>query len=331
MNEKINIKYIKHVFRIIGARSWNWINISVGDFFEKYFLTTKSKTLTYPPLFILGAPRSGSTVLFQIITDAFDVGYLSNRHCRWFGAPALVERHANPQNINKPSDFSSVHGSTTHDYDPAECGAWWYRFFRKNSAYVTGDQVDLKKMHSFRRSVLSLDQAVRKPLVFKNLYAGLRLEPIVEALPEALFLIIERDLLDNAQSILKGRYDISGSYDRWWGMFPPNGESLISLSPVEQVVGQIKAVNSLIDSDLKRLVASDRLIHIRYEDLCKDVHRTIDEIRMFFQKMGVELKPRFEVPKQFKVRKSVAIPQNMFDELCRFIGGKSGNFNDSDL
>jgi len=42
--------------------------------------------LRYPPLFIIGPPRTGSTLLYQLVVQRFDVGYLANRHCRLYGA-----------------------------------------------------------------------------------------------------------------------------------------------------------------------------------------------------------------------------------------------------
>lgn len=44
-----------------------------------------------PPTFILGPPRCGSTLAIQVMIEALDVGYMSNAHCRWHGAPAVAE------------------------------------------------------------------------------------------------------------------------------------------------------------------------------------------------------------------------------------------------
>jgi hypothetical protein len=67
--------------------------------------------LNHPPVFIVGAPRSGSTLLYQLIVVRFDVGYLSNLHCRLYGAPSLVERMAG-RRLEPPAVFSSDHGRT---------------------------------------------------------------------------------------------------------------------------------------------------------------------------------------------------------------------------
>jgi len=266
-------------------------------------------------IFVLGPPRCGSTLFIQTLTDAFDVGYLSNAHCRWFGAPVLLERLSRPLKDKQPSDYSSNHGRTKRDSDPAECGAWWYRFFRKRPAYVTNLDVSERKMRAFRSSLARLHEAFGKPLVFKNLYASLRLEPMAHYVPEALYIVIERDWVDNAQSILKGRQDALGTYDLWWSVPPPNVQALEKLTPVRQVVGQIESIHRLIDEDVERLGLEERVFRVRYEDFCGDVHGTLDRFQAFTTRHGIGLERRFEVPKRFSVSQSVKIPQPMYEEV----------------
>jgi hypothetical protein len=115
--------------------------------------------LAHRPIFVLGAPRSGSTIVVQVITDALDIGYISNRHCSWFGAPALAERLFRPLGNRPDSDYRSSYGVAFGPHAPAECGEWWYRFFRRQPPYVTLDEVDPARMEAFRFSVAALTQA----------------------------------------------------------------------------------------------------------------------------------------------------------------------------
>ncbi|WP_163575251.1 sulfotransferase [Halomonas faecis] len=270
-------------------------------------------------VFIIGPPRSGSTLLMQTLTDAYDVGYLTNRHCRWFGAPALAERLYNPLGDKSPSDFQSNYGRTKKPSDPAECGAWWYRFFRRQPAYVTRGEVSERKMRAFSRSIASLQNTSGKPLIFKNLYASLRLDPMSVYLPEALYIVIERDLKDNAESILKGRKDALGSYQHWWSVPPPNVGALDELSPVQQAVGQIESIHELIDRDIERLGLEDRVFRVSYEDFCEDVHGTLYRFQDFMARHGIELERRFEVPYRFEIEHSQKIPQDMYEELGDYV------------
>lgn len=283
----------------------------VGDWLAPNFIMTQE----CKPVFIIGPPRCGSTLIMQTLVDAFDISYLSNAHCRWFGAPALFEKMWRPLASKKASDYTSVHGRTRADTDPAECGDWWYRFFPKQPAYVTKKDVNPRKMMAFRRSLAALAKSSGKPLVFKNLYASLRLEPIVAYVPRALFVLIERDLLDNAQSILRGRQDVYGSYEPWWSVPPPDVTYLSALPPVQQVVGQIESIHELINRDIERLGLAEKTFRTRYEDFCRDVNATLEQFNVFMASHGIDLQRRFEVPGSFTPDHSVKIPASMYKEL----------------
>jgi len=255
----------------------------------------------------------------QVLTDAFDVGYLTNQHCRWFGAPAIADRILDPFKAKQLSNYESRHGRTEKLSDPAECGAWWYRFFRRDPPYVTREEVNPRKMQAFLHSLHALETSMDRPLVFKNLYASLRIDPIAQQIPNALFVVVERDLTDNAQSILQGRKDAMGSYEPWWSVPPPNVSELQSLTPVQQAVEQVRSVHSLIVEDIERLGLKEQTFRVNYEAFCQDVHGTLESINQFALKNNVTLWPRFEVPAQFEASSSRKIPDAMYEELLSYV------------
>ena len=276
--------------------------------------------LRYPPIFIVGAPRSGSTLLAQVLTDALDIGYLSNRHCQFFGAPAMADRLFTPLRKKEPSDFQSLNGTTRKSYGPNECGDWWYRFFRRDPAYVPQEEADLDKMRQMRRSIAALTKAQGKPVLMKNLYASLRLQPILAQIPEALIVVIKRNELDNAHSLLEGRQKLHGSYAHWWSVEPPNIERLKPLPPHVQVVEQVRAIYALIESDLQESrIDAGRVINVTYEGLCANARQTVGEIRRFLADNGASVRPLFEVPDSFQLRNEVRINQEVYEALANYI------------
>lgn len=269
-----------------------------------------------PPVFVIGPPRSGSTVIIQTITEAFDVAYFSNRHCRFFGAPALAERIFRPTNDRPPSEFQSEHGWAKGRYAPSECGEWWYRFFRRTPAYTPLREADEWKMRRFRRSLLAMTSATSKPLVLKNLYASLRLEPMARHVREALYVIVRRGERANAHSILEGRKKALGRYDQWWSVPPPNVDDLISLDPAGQVVGQIRAINRLIELSMANgTIQPERCLVLDYESFCADVHGALNQLEAFFLSNGIRVMRRAEVPAQFPMRSGVRIDHKLYDRL----------------
>jgi Sulfotransferase family len=252
--------------------------------------------LPQTPIFIVGAPRCGSTLVHQLVVARFDVGYLSNLHCRLNGSPAVVERLAGRW-AGRRVAFESMHGTTSGPLAPSECGPYWYRFFRTRPQAVGADDADPERMARLRRSVAAFGAASGRPLVFKNLINSLRLEPLRQALPEALFLVVTRDLAANARSLLVGRRRRSGTYDTWWSAEPREVDRLRALAPAAQVVEQVRAVNAAVARERERAPA--RFCELRYEGVCEDPRGALEAVGRFAAEHGCTLRPRADVPARF--------------------------------
>lgn len=284
-----------------------------------------SLPLAHPPVFIIGPPRCGSTLLMQLIASTLDVGYLSNRHCQWSGSPAVAEylyrasRHA-LQNAT----YESAHGRTEGWHGPAECPGWWYRFFRRHPSYVSVLDADPQAMKCFRRSLAFLAAVGRKTFVFKNLYASVRICPITKWVPESLFIVVYRDEIANACSLLQARHDRFGSYEPWFSLEPPGVESLKDAPPAEQVVEQIRRIYSVIDRDLSAsAVPATRRLNLQYEEVCRSPSETIGRIREFLSQNGEQVAEKAQPPLQFSSRSAAPDHQTLYYAVCEYSGRKS--------
>ena len=287
---------------------------------ESLGVKNPEEPLRHPPIFILGAPRSGSTLAIQVLTDALDFGYISNCHCRWFGAPALAERLFH-QTANRPkSDYSSSHGITSGIHAPAECGEWWYRFFRRAPPYVALADVEPRKMYEFRRAVAALTNAFDRPILFKNLYASLRIQPIAHYLPESLFIVINRNEVDNGHSLLEARLKRFGSYQPWLSVEPPDAERLKTLPAHEQVINQIRHTYTTIDFDLKQAgVSPSRRFDLVYEEFCDDPASAVNSLQAFLVRNGCYVKDRrVAIPVSFVRRSHVRIDAQVYQAMVEY-------------
>ena len=311
------IKYLRPVNYL--NRALHIANSRILNHAESIFAPNVSESLSHPPIFFLGAPRSGSTLVVQVITDALDVGYLSNRHAQFFGAPGIAEKIFRPTRIRPSSNYCSNHGTTVGWHAPAESGDWWYRFFRRTPAYVQLDEVDEKKMCAFRRSVAALTNAFERPIIFKNLYASLRIQAIAHYLPESLFIVIHRNEVDNGHSLLETRLKTFGSYESWWSMEPPRVRQLKNLAPHEQVIEQIRHIHETIETDLElSKVHSSRRFNLTYEDFCENPKSKIKEIINFFTWNSCPVAQRKEAPDFFERRKIVRIDKKIYSAMLGY-------------
>jgi LPS sulfotransferase NodH len=273
--------------------------------------------LHHAPLFIVGAPRTGSTLLYQLVVEAFDVGYLSNRHCRLWGMPSLVERFRRPL---PPGAYESRFGRTSGPASPSECEQFWYRFFRRSPQYLPLEEADPAHLRRLRAAVRSLGNAAGRPLVFKNLLNTLRLRPLATALPEAVFVEIRRDLVATATSLLAGRKQLFGDYGHWWSSEPPEIARLRALPPEQQVVEQIRAVEALAARD-RQAIGGARFLELRYDDVCDDPARALASIAELAERNGFQLARRRDVPAKFPRSEPAKIDRDLHDRLLGYVTG----------
>lgn len=275
--------------------------------------------LRHPPIFFVGAPRSGSTLMIQVITDALDLGYISNRHCQWYGAPAIAELLFRPTTRKPVSNYQSMQGNTDGAYAPAECGQWWYRFFRRTPPYVTLHEVDLLRMLRFRQSIAALTNAFDRPLLFKNLYASLRIQAIAYYIPESLFIITHRNEVDNGHSLLEVRYKCFEDYETWWSMEPPEVETLKALPAHQQVIEQIRHIHATIERDLKNVdVPESRRFHICYEKFCENPPAQIDALNTFLKSNHCIVNKSGSIPKSFNRREDIRIDRSLYAAMTDY-------------
>lgn len=254
------------------------------------------------PVFILGAPRSGTTLLYQLLVEAFDVGYLANVHAEQPTDVARVEREQRPRAGRSGSDFESTHGATRQPWGPSEAGGFWYRFFDRAQHQVDHAAPEDRTVVQLRAAVRAFADACGAPVVFKNTINSLRVPALAAALPEARFVLIERDLADNARSLLVGRAR-RGKLADWWGARPNGAEQVEHLDPATQVVWQAREVHDVAARALAQL-APERSLHVTYDELCAAPGDLVDRIATWLVASGATVERRADahVPAQFARR-----------------------------
>lgn len=257
------------------------------------------------PVFIVGPPRSGTTLVYQVITAAFDCGFVSNRHCYWYRAPVLVEKLKSTP-FGAKHEFESELGVSPGPHGPSECGSYWYRFMPRRPHSLEEDSLGEKQINAVRRAVFALQSSVRRPLVFKNLILSLRIRLLVRIFPASIFVVIHRDMADTALSILMARNKQFGNIHRWFSVRPESCQDVSNATdPFIQVATQVTGIYSEIESS-KRSLNSDRFIDVSYEDFCSSPESELFRIQGFLSSRGLALVRRtdFECPHSFMANRN---------------------------
>jgi hypothetical protein len=130
--------------------------------------------------------------------------------------------------------------------------------------------------------------AAGRPLVAKcnHLIASAHL--VADALPDAVFICVEREPLWLAQSLLKAREFLHGDRTRPYGLAD---SGLTVGDPLESVVAQVRFHADLAARQERRL-GGERFWRIRYEDFCGDPATVVGRVgRALFGKKAPQTLP----------------------------------------
>jgi hypothetical protein len=227
--------------------------------------------IKHPPIFLIGAPRSGSTAFIQLLYQSLYLSYISNIMAL---LPSTMVRQTQiyPRGATayqgkiQPSSFGYIPGV----FSPNEAGKIMRFWF---------DQ-DKIKIGAVRRTVSALTSATGSPFFFKNQTNTARLSSIQAVLPEARFLFLKRDVLFTAQSILLTRRVLYGNDNIWWSVGPPGYEAVLDKSPYYQVVWQVIRLEQIAEETCAK--QPSQAITISYEDFCENPSMIVEQVRVKF-------------------------------------------------
>ena len=252
----------------------------------------------WDPLFILGTPRSGSTLLFQVLAHSLRVTYLPRLANYGYGASHLMLRlFARSLARHRPL-FVSRFGATPGLLSPTESFAFWRRWFWKghDGDHYHPDPLPPAIAVDMRDSVRAIEAHRDAPMLVKCPYLALSVPALADAFPNARFVFIARDPIDVAVSILRGR--ASSPRKEWWSVRPPGYRTRLDQPETEQIMWQIAETTTILRGALEALPALRWRI-VRYEDLCERPREILGELREWLAPLGYESWPANDVPEHF--------------------------------
>lgn len=213
------------------------------------------------PLFIVGLPRSGSTVFYNTLALHPRVAWISQTSKK-FPRSLLLTR---------------IYSRVRLDRRPTEGHRIWRRFAPRDDDVLT--RADATEVHRrFYRRLVDVHERLTGRDRFLSKYPRnvLRMDWLDAIFPDALFLHLIRDGRAVARSTLEMR-DRHGGRDRWWGARPREWRELDRLDPLEAVSRQWKVT---IEHARRSAAAftEGRYIEIRYEDFCERPVETLVKV-----------------------------------------------------
>ena len=277
------------------------------------FLQARGSHRKPPPVFIIGPPRSGTSLLYELLVTRYHFAYISNLAHRfyltplaasWLGRSIIGKWHGN---------FTSRYGHIAGWGAPNE-GGWVWRRWLSDGDWTDGADFPDSDAEQLRELSEGLSGIFAAPFLNKNVMHSNRLRLMQKIWPDALYILVSREFTDNARSITRAERKEGGPAhdgDHWWSVRPKLAIDFIGHSDVDRAVVQVSGVHQDIANDIKA-IGADRMLTVNYAELCSDCSAGLDDIESFLARHDVKLQQRGDIPAKFETR--VSLPMDDAEE-----------------
>ena len=268
--------------------------------------------LKHQPVFIVGAPRSGSTILYQAITNLFDVLYIDNLICRFHKNLFFGFWLSNLFFKDMPhNNYIADHGNTSKHglHAPSECGQFWYRWLPTDHHFIDYDEITDDMVEQIRLEISAVINFWDKPIVFKNLNAGQRLRLISKCFPFAKVVYLKREPFFTVQSILLSRKKNKIQHNQLWSIKPFNYLEIEQFDEISMCCAQVYYLEKQIEKDAALL---SNFWTIYYEDMVNQPEKQFSIIAR-----TLEIEPKAEKGKAPEIynNSKITVPDNVSQNI----------------
>lgn len=255
-------------------------------------LISKPRSRIHPPTFIIGPPRSGTTLVALVIVKAFCRSFFSRiaiSLCLVNGSPkpevsSRVTRLAT-RLFSGVSKFENRYGKSRRITAPTESEIIWHSLFGTKYDAVDPASISRSQRDAIEQVVAATENGFgARPFVDKATTASVRIEVLRAVFPDAVFIRVTRDRMSVAQSIIIARQ--RPRFRDWIGARPKQCLGMENESVERQACAQIHYTERGIDEAIKS-VGEENFLTIRYSDVCADPNRQIRRVGAFFAAHGI--------------------------------------------
>lgn len=268
------------------------------------------------PLFVVGLPRSGTTLAYELLVQAFDLAFLTRAFSYSYGMPVATTRLVTRFTRRPAPRYESTYGRIPGLFSPAENHVMWLKWFAAPAElghYLPRALVDDGRAAEARRTLAAMTGIAGRQFVFKDVYFTMSPAAILEAFPSARIVVVQRDFEAVCASVYDARKHAQGR--RWWSVCPPFFTDVIDEDLLTQTAFQCVRARQLLERELDA-VSRDRCLVVDYEQICRSPVRYIDDIRQWVG-AGIVDREGGSVPPTFELRAPKTIPREMRESFAR--------------
>jgi len=206
-----------------------------------------------PPFyFVIGAPRSGTTLLTQLLAYCFDFGYITNVAARFWLNPVLgIQFSKDVLGEDALPSFSSNYANTRSVSDIHEFGRFWMSHLGLSSSQDVDWMVPTAESADLTLQALrAIQSEFNKPIVMKGIYPAYCYEWLNDEMGGQIkWVHIKRDPVDTCISILDARQKKLEDESAWFGWHIPKSDRdlIYGTEPYWQIAYQVRYFQSVYD------------------------------------------------------------------------------------
>jgi len=266
-----------------------------------------------PIIIVVGAPRSGTTLVAQSLIKHLPVCYFDNLTSIFPRSPItanlLFKRWMRGEEIT----YKSYYGKSLHLSGPNDALYLWDRWLGKDRKDLRKQLSDAEKKDMLRFFYAYLN-AHQKPLVCKNNSLNVRASKIAGTLKNAQFICLTRDPVFLAQSLLKARNDIHGNVHISYGIGDPDSTTTQGSAYIEDVCNQVLFHETKI-REQQRTIGADRFWIISYESFCREPEKLVQRVSERILDTPVDPKELRKTLKPFHIANTVKVSPGVFAHI----------------
>ncbi|MCC7012750.1 MAG: sulfotransferase [Planctomycetes bacterium] len=267
---------------------------------ERWTLLTGPAQPSFPPTFMVGPPRAGTTVAGLHALAAFELAYVPNvskAHKR----TALVRCMRALRAQRWEPSYDNAYGKVEGELAPSDGWDVFDRFFEP---YTEARAEHAASARGLRRIVAGFERAFDAPFFTKNNANSMRVEALAALFPGALFVHVTRSYPEAAASLLEARSRFGVALGEWWSAAPPQHLTRAFSSEIEQVAFTLRGIDEYLRERLPR-VAPGRHLELDYERFCERPAQLLEWLEARYAQLGVGLRRRaaFTPRERFEARR----------------------------
>ena len=290
-------------------------------------VATPTEPQSHALVYVVGVPRSGTTLLSQLVAKHLDIGYINNLVARFWRNPAVGIRLSQAcvgSDVGRQVTLESNQGVTSGVAGPHEFGYFWRHWLRLDDCsthHLTAAQLAKLDQPGLSQALASITAGFNRSVMFKNVICGLHAKFLTALHPRSLFVWIRRDEESTVRSILQARHNRSGSYQPWWSLKPSTFPfPQLGVDPVVDVVRQVRDCAREFAAELAQ--PGVNAIEIDYDAMCRNPAAALQQITKATAALGGNAPAVGAAPKPLNASRGKPLPspwQERVEELCTLI------------